>query len=251
MTKEIALNNQILRGVVGSTVHGTNIIGQDDRDEMGIFVEPAFNVCGLESVDHYIYRDKPEGIRSKAGDLDLTLYSLRKFCRLAAQGNPSILLMLWLPEYTIKTENGERLINIRCAFVSKKSGERFLGYLLSQKLSLTGQRKKNVVRQDLIDKYGFDTKYASHALRLAYQGIEYLNHGRITLPVPTAQLITLRGVRTGEFSFSDTLSLINDAEVGLKNALNTCVKKVNYQLINETMVRIHKDSWEKKGEKKC
>ena len=30
----------ILRGMVGSTVHGLHHGGQDDRDEMAIFVEP-------------------------------------------------------------------------------------------------------------------------------------------------------------------------------------------------------------------
>jgi hypothetical protein len=111
-TRDIALANEILRGVVGSTAHGTAIEGQDDRDEMGVFVEPPANVCGLTSCDHYIYRDKPEGVRSEAGDLDLTLYSLRKFCRLAAQGNPSVVILLWLPEHMTKTTLGAEF---RCA----------------------------------------------------------------------------------------------------------------------------------------
>lgn len=32
---EISRTNEILRGVVGSTAHGTAVDGQDDRDEMG------------------------------------------------------------------------------------------------------------------------------------------------------------------------------------------------------------------------
>ena len=63
--REIALDNEILRGVVGSTTHGTAIEGQDDRDEMGVFVEPPEFVCGLTSCDHYIYRDQPEGVRTR------------------------------------------------------------------------------------------------------------------------------------------------------------------------------------------
>lgn len=39
--REVAMSNEILRGLVGSTAHGTAIDGQDDRDEMGIFIEPA------------------------------------------------------------------------------------------------------------------------------------------------------------------------------------------------------------------
>ncbi len=101
--RDIAFENEILRGVVGSTAHGTAVDGQDDRDEMAVFIEPPENVCGLTPCDHYIYRDKPEGVRSEAGDLDLTMYSLRKFCRLAEQGNPSVVILLWLPTHEAKT----------------------------------------------------------------------------------------------------------------------------------------------------
>lgn len=40
MKSEIATKNEILRGLVGSTAHGINIVGQDDRDETGVFIEP-------------------------------------------------------------------------------------------------------------------------------------------------------------------------------------------------------------------
>ena len=149
----IALSNEILRGVVGSTAHGTNIEGQDDRDEMGIFVEPEEYVCGLRILNHYIYRDQPEGVRSQPGDLDLTIYSLRKFCRLACQGNPSVIILLWLPEYVIKKELGQQLIDIRDAFVSSSAGDSFLGYLRSQKMSLIGERAKKVQRPELVENF--------------------------------------------------------------------------------------------------
>lgn len=155
-TKETALNNEILRGVVGSTALGTALEGTDDRDEMGVFIEPARNVCGLTPCDHYIYRDKPEGVRSEAGDLALTIYSLRKYCRLAAQGNPSVLLLLWLPEYLVQTPLGADLVAGRQVFVSREAGQRFLGYLVSQRMKLKGEKAHTVNRPELIEKYGYD-----------------------------------------------------------------------------------------------
>jgi len=47
---------------VGSTAYGTSVDGQGDRDEMGVFIEPPENVCGLKSIDSYVYRDKPDGV---------------------------------------------------------------------------------------------------------------------------------------------------------------------------------------------
>ena len=151
--RDIALQNDILRGVVGSTSHGTAIEGQDDRDEMGVFVEPPESVCGLTPCEHYVYRDQPEGVRSQAGDLDLVMYSLRKFCRLAAQGNPSVILLLWLPEHVSKTPIGAGLIGIRDAFVSKENGKRFLGYLINQRMKLKGERTRTVNRPELVARY--------------------------------------------------------------------------------------------------
>ena len=46
----IAEKGMILRVQVGSGVHGTSIAGQDDRDEMGLCLEPPQFVTGLAQV---------------------------------------------------------------------------------------------------------------------------------------------------------------------------------------------------------
>lgn len=243
--REIALSNEILRGVVGSTVHGTAVEGQDDRDEMGIFVEPAECVCGLWTCDHYIFRDKPTGVRSEPGDLDLTMYSLRKFCHLAAKGNPSVLLLLWLPTYLNRRASGNLLLSMRDAFVSKEAGARFLGYLISQKKALKGERSKKVQRPELVERYGFDTKFAMHALRLGYQGIEYLTERRITLPIPEPQITTLRELRAGEIPYDEAVRLIEDAEAKLISVMETSDLRdeAKYGVINDYLVKMHLSHW--------
>ena len=62
--REIAERFIILRCLVGSGVHGTAVEGQDDRDEMGICIEPPEYVVGLRRFEQYIYRTQPEGERS-------------------------------------------------------------------------------------------------------------------------------------------------------------------------------------------
>jgi predicted nucleotidyltransferase len=241
--RSVALSNEILRGVVGSTAHGTAIEGQDDRDEMGVFIEPPINVCGLTPCEHYIYRDKPEGVRSQAGDLDLTLYSLRKFCRLAAQGNPSVVILLWLPSHITKAPLGAELVAMREAFISRSSGERFLGYLVAQKQKMRGERAHTVNRPELVAKYGYDTKFAMHALRLGFEGIEMLSRGRITLPVAEPNLSTLRAVRSGRINEAGALALIEDAEVQLRELVDRCTRETDLDAINGFMVRAHAAHW--------
>jgi len=239
----VALENQVLRGVVGSTVHGTAVDGQDDRDEMGVFVEPREYVCGLEPIDHYVYRDQPDGVRSQAGDLDLVLYSLRKFCRLATRGNPTVLLLLWVPSPLLATPIGRDLIAMREEFISQESGRRFVGYLRAQLMRLTGERARTVVRPDLVEKYGYDTKFAMHALRLGLQGIELLSDGRLTLPVREPDLTLLREVRTGVVHYEEAVRLIRESEAKLLAVVDEFTKLVDEGAINAFMVRAHQEHW--------
>jgi hypothetical protein len=70
----------ILRGLVGSTVHGLNVNdGIEDRDEMGVCVEPLEDAMARwDPFEQFIYRSASEregrdDARSTAGDLDLTI----------------------------------------------------------------------------------------------------------------------------------------------------------------------------------
>lgn len=245
--KEIAFANEVLRGVVGSTAHGAGMDGQEDRDEMAVFIEPPECVCGLDSCDHYVYRTQPEGVRSQPGDLDLTMYSLRKFCGLAAQGNPSVLVLLWLPAYELKTELGLCLVGVREAFISRNAGQRFLGYLRSQRMKLTGEKSQQTKRPDLISKHGYDSKFAMHALRLGYQGIELLTDGGMELPIPEPQRSLLRSVRAGEVPYGDVLALIESAESRLAEIVDACDRPADLDAIDRFMVSAHASHWRAAG----
>lgn len=238
-----ALSNIIMRGVVGSTAHGTGLDGHEDRDEMGIFIEPREAVCGLSAVDHHIYRTQPEGVRSGPGDLDLTLYSLRKFARLAVQGNPSILLLLWLPDFIECHTVADRLIAMRDAFISREAGERFLGYLVSQRMRLTGERAKTVSRPELVERFGYDTKFAMHALRLGLQGAELLTTRNMSVPVREPDRTTLLAVRRGEVTFAEALALINDAEANLRRLVDACDWTVDRAAVDALLVDAHFEWW--------
>jgi uncharacterized protein len=161
--RAIAEAGMILRVQVGSGVHGTAVAGQDDRDEMGLCLEPPEFVTGLarvpngagergpavrfEQYERHTAWDRPGGLAnpSGAGDLDVVIYSARKWARLALAGNPTVLLVLFVPDHDV-------------VFRNQAGAE------------LTS-------RPELIAVHGYDTKYAMHALRLGLQGIELLTTG--------------------------------------------------------------------------
>jgi hypothetical protein len=203
--RTVALPNEILRSVVGSGVHGIAIEGTDDHDEMGVYIEPPQYVLGVRHHrEDYIWRTQPEGSRSGPGDTDLVLYSLRKYLRLAMKGNPTALLPLFAPEsdVLVATALGHELRANRRWFLSAEAVERFLGYMHSQHERMLGLGKRNRVpnRPELIERYGWDVKYGSHALRLAYQGLEIATLGTLTLPLADAEREHVLSVKRGEVS---------------------------------------------------
>ena len=216
--REIAEGGMIIRSLVGSTIHGLELAGTDDRDEMGVCIEPPEYVIGLEHFETWVYRTKPEGVRSEAGDLDLVVHSLRKYARLALKGNPTVLLLLFVrPEdLLLRTLLGDELQALAPAFVSRRAGHAFLGYLTAQKQRLVGERgQRNVKRPELEEAHGFDTKYAMHMLRLGYQGRELLETGRISLPMREEERKRVFAVRSGEVEFNDVLTEIGELEQAL------------------------------------
>ncbi len=231
----IAERGTVLRAQVGSGVHGTSISGQDDRDEMGLCLEPREFVTGLarvpsglsdtatvefEQFHRHTVWDEPGGLanRSGAGDLDVVIYSARKWARLALSGNPSVLLLLFVPdeEVVYRDAIGVELAANAHRFVSRLAGERFLGYLQAQKAAMTGEVGAHTNRPELVAEHGYDTKYAMHALRLGFQGIELLTTGRISLPVPEPDRSFLRSVRHGDLPLPDVLDAVADVEQRLE-----------------------------------
>jgi uncharacterized protein len=233
--RKIAEDGMILRVQVGSGVHGTSITGQDDRDELGLCLESPQFVIGLarvpsgirglgtsvefEQYERHTAWDKPGGLanRSGAGDLDVIIYSARKWARLALAGNPTVLLLLFVPdeEVVFRNDTGAELVSNAHRFVSRLAASRFLGYLQGQKAAMTGQAGAHTNRPELVAVHGYDTKYAMHALRLGLQGVELLTTGRITLPVPEPDREYLRSIRRGERPLAEVLEAIAAAEARL------------------------------------
>lgn len=202
--------------------------GTDDRDEMGVCLEQRRYVVGFGTFEQWVYRSAAErqghaGARSQAGDLDVTVYSLRKWARLALQGNPTVLLLLYLPDdaVVLRTEAGAALQQLAPAFASKRAGKRFLGYLKAQRQRLVGERgQRDVNRGELVERFGYDTKYAMHMLRLGHQGVEFLETGRLSLPIREPVRSHLMDVRLGRSNLAEVLTECKELEMRLNVLLS-------------------------------
>lgn len=242
------MTNTILHAESGSSLYGTAIQGSSDRDEMGICIEPPSYVIGLESFEQYESPKPAKGERSGPGDTDLTIYSLRKWASLAAQGNPTVLLLLFAPPaMLIKVSDlGQELQRRKDMFVSKEAGRRFIGYLDAQRERMLGLRNQRTNRPELIDIYGFDTKFAYHAVRLGLQGTEFLTTGNITLPIPEPDRTWLRELRVGRHTKEEALARINDSRADLEKLIRTAdvPDKVDYSRLNRWLIKAYREWWD-------
>jgi uncharacterized protein len=274
---DIAQRGLILRGSVGSTAHGLHLAGTDDRDEMGVAVEPPERVIGLTDFEQHIHRTAEERLKhnptadqrshgrtppSQAGDLDLTVYSLRKYVRLAANGNPTVQILLFVKPL-FSNRFGQQLRRNARLFASKEAGARFLGYLQAQRERLLGQRgQMRVTRTELVKKHGYDTKFAMHAVRLGFQGVEYLKTGRLTLPMDAGRDYCM-SVRLGKVPLPQVTETIERLEreicvltYGRQTVPDSAPERRDFTrgksplkdnadraAIDRLLVRIYRDAW--------
>lgn len=244
-------------------MHGVSVdSNNDDIDEMGICIEPPQNVIGLAPFEQYEYRTKAVNERSGAGDIDRTIYSLRKWARLAAAGNPTVLMPLFVPAETYADGSGRkglvRFINEygvdlrrnKDMFITKQAGHKFLGYLDGQRqryLDPNRQDSKHASRPELIDKFGWDTKTGYHALRLAIQGIQLMRYHEIVLPMRAdIHVGFLLSVRNGKYTKEQVTTMLDEVYIPkLKSSIenSTLPEKPDMGRINDWLVKAYQSFW--------
>jgi hypothetical protein len=213
---------------------------------------PSSAILGLSEFKHYTYRTAGQGERSRPGDLDLVVYGLRRFAGLAEVGNPTILLPLFVPDSAIGYLNdvGRRLRASAPLFASLAAGHRFRGYLQAQRKGLLGERSdgvRNKGRADLRARYGFDTKFAMHMVRLGIQGVEYLTTGRITLPIPEPERTWLRDLRQGRHTMREALDRAQELDEQLERiiASSSLPERPDRRRIDEFLAATYREWWER------
>lgn len=239
--------------IVGSTLHGVNVNdGLEDLDITGVMIEDARNKIGFGHQDIFTWRSKPEGVRSEAGDVDFVLYGLEKYLSLVLRGNPTLLLLFFAPDSFVNTQTkeGYELRKLRGQIISSLCLAPFLGYLKKQKERMIGTRgQKNVTRPELVEKYGYDTKFAGHAVRLGLQGKELLSTGKLTLPMKDEERRLVLDIRTGKYSEGAVVEMIEKVEDELKIAYDNSPlpSAPNYVEIERFMIQSYLNHWGNMG----
>ncbi len=235
--------------VGGSELHGVKLEETDDRDIYGVYIEIP-ECCLWREFEHFVNSTSPQTERNKAGDVDVTCYSLRKFARLAATGNPTVLHMLFTPAEKSEVE-WRAVIESRNLFLARAHARKYKGYADAQLRRMMGSRGrgKHGQRPELEGKFGYDVKAAMHVLRLLHEGIEFVGRGWVTLPRPEAERSKLLAVRRGEWSADRVIAEANRLFATLDAAVeeSPLPDHVDMKAIGGLVTRIYLDAWERWG----
>lgn len=228
----------------GSGLHGGRVAGKHDDDFYGIYIEPEEKVIGLTSYPHYVWSTAGDHARNQPGDVDITLYSLRKWAGLAAGGNPTALGFLFAKNL-VYNPYWDRVTNAHLLFAASEHASSFKGFAKQQLDRVLGRagKGKHGQRPELEELYGYDVKAAMHVIRLLNEGIEYLKTGKITYPRPEKDLLI--DIRTGEFkteqieNMADTLF----ADMEIATLDSPLPKTVAIAPVSSLVVEVYLSHW--------
>jgi len=122
--------------VIFETVHGSRAYGlateSSDTDLRGVFVPPAARFTG--------YLEGPDQLEPSA---ERVLYEIRKFFRLAAVCNPTVIEILFTDpaDHVAMTAEGQLLVDRRREFLSRLAGDSFGKYGLAQLHRIKSHRR--------------------------------------------------------------------------------------------------------------
>lgn len=133
-----------------------------------------------------------------SNEYDISIYNVAKFFQLCMENNPNMIDALFVPPECVlfSTPIGEAVRFERQKFLHKGCYHKFLGYAHSQMKKIKNKNPQGK-RKAIVDKFGFDTKYASHLYRLANECEQILRTGDLDLKESSDYM---RYIRSGNVS---------------------------------------------------
>jgi predicted nucleotidyltransferase len=165
---------------------------------------------------HHVF--DPSARSGKGRTYDLQIYSIVKYVQLVMECNPNMIDSLFTPEVCVLhcSQVGQLLRENRKRFLHQGICDKFKGYAYAQvhkmqtKEPLPGSKRAAVVA-----KYGLDTKFAYHVVRLLNEAEQLLLEGDLDLQRNREQL---KSIRRGEWTMEQILDYFERKRVLLEEA---------------------------------
>ena len=193
----------ILEARVGSYSYGCQENNSSDIDVSGICVPPkeiiyphlTGYIPGFGTHPQKFDQYQRHHIKNK---YDVTIFNIVKFFHLCMNNNPNIVDILYSDPKCITaiTDSGIHLIKNKHLFLSKVCWRTFRGYARSQLRKIKKETlPTGIKRLETVEKFGFDTKFAYHIVRLALECEQILSTGDLILDKDKDIYIEIRNGR--------------------------------------------------------
>ncbi len=132
-------------------------------------------------------------------EYDFTVYGIVKYFQLCMENNPNMIDSLFTPANCVLhiTRVGQMVRDNRRIFLHKGAWHTFKGYAYAQLSRMTKSDETQGKRRKLIDKYGYDIKFAYHIVRLLNEIEQIMMEGDLDLQKNREEL---KSIRRGEWT---------------------------------------------------
>ena len=219
----------------GSQAYGTST-EDSDIDLYGFCIPPADivfphlhgEITGFgrqtKRFEQFNIQLKPFETELNKCQYDITIYNIIKFFKLCMDNNPYMLDILFCPDLCVL--RGSNIWNMikynRDDFLHKGCYHKYRGYAHSQQKKMQSQNRTGK-RKEIVDKFGYDTKYAYHFVRLMLECEMILKEHTLNIDCNSE---ILNEVKSGAWTLSDILLYCGRKDEELEELYNS--RKLRY-----------------------
>lgn len=151
---------------------------------------------------------------------DLQIFNIVKYFELCRENNPNMIDSLFTPENCVMhcTQVGRLVRDNRKKFLSKEAWKKFRGYAWSQMHKMESKNPEGG-RKEIVEKFGYDVKFAYHVIRLLDEAEQVLLTGDIDLQRARE---AMKAIRRGEWKVDDVRGWAMEKEKALEAAYVNC-----------------------------
>lgn len=212
----------VYHGVVGSHLYGTNR-PDSDKDHVEVVLPRIEELFGLG--------DKFVSLKHKVTDTeDVQVHSVNKFMKLVKGGNAYAVESLFVTarhaanlgchewyEYTVLTRAPAEILQLSNVIHGH------LGFAIGQyKKMVTCNPHMGERRREMAAEYGYDVKYAAHALRLVWQIKDLLTMGFFVFPMNPERVAIVHEIRDGKWTLTAVERVFNDGLREVESLKDSC-----------------------------
>ncbi len=174
---------------------------------------------GFEQMQSHHIMDQ-DALGGQGKEYDLSIFNIVKFFELCLTNNPNMVDSLFTPENMVIhcTNTGRLVRDNRKLFLSKLCWVKFRGYAHTQ-LKKMNDKKPEGERKKIVDKFGYDVKFAYHIIRLFDEVEQILTEGDIDLQRAKDMM---KSIRRGEWTAEEVRQWAMTKELALEKAYAEC-----------------------------